>query len=283
MKRFLILMGVCLCVLMGNAQVKNVNGEKVVRKVDVYMVNKSKPYISVDFNYNKSLHLEEIICVAPASGKIIWKKHGDKLTRIEYNEEGKLRTDLKYQYELTNGLVTKCVIDNIGIDGNVLRYYYVYQYSDNRIITTNKRVYFREEYDNFEELSDRYREVFEWNVNNNVFTTQERGWRKGQTFNYPILYKNRTYYIELNNDTNMDLSLLYHNICKFNKLEDATEWFGKHSHNLTERDNGRYFDYIYANEFAENNSEEDLGNIIEIDVYNQYNELENICKIYYWE
>jgi hypothetical protein len=81
----------------------------------------------------------------------------------------------------------------------------------------------------------------------------------------------------------MDLSLLYHNICKFNKLEDATEWFGKHSHNLTERDNGRYFDYIYANEFAESNSEEDLGNIIEIDVYNQYNELENICKIYYWE
>ena len=185
-------MGVCFCVLIGNAQVKNVNGEKVVRKVDIYMVNKSKPYISVDFNYNKSLQLEEIICVAPASGKIIWKKHGDKLTRIEYNEEGKLRTDLKYQYELTNGLVTKCVVDNIGIEGNVLRYYYVYQYSDNRIITTNKRVYFREEYDNFEELSDRYREVFEWNANNNVFTTQERGLRKGQTFNYPILYKNRT-------------------------------------------------------------------------------------------
>ena len=273
MKRFLILISVCLCVLFGNAQVLNSSGQKVVRKIDIYGTNDVKPYITINFNYSNLLKLEEIVFITSASGKIVWKKNGDNLTRTEYNDEGKLRKDLVYHYEFTNGLITKCVIDNIGIEGNVLRYSYFYQYDNDRIIIADKRVYTRERYSSFEELSDRYREVFEWDSDGNVFTTEEKGWRSGQMFNFPILKKQREYFYDYNNNTNIDLSLLYNSISGLERIEMVTEWFGQHSLCLIEKDSNIYLDYSFNED----------GDILEMQEYTYFKKLKRLYKIYYWE
>ena len=275
MKRFLFLVCVYFCVFFGNAQVINGYGQYVVRKIDIYFVNETKPYISIDFNYSNSLKLEEVIFFAPATGKVIWKKDGDNLTRTEYNEDGKLRKDLVYHYELTNDLVTKCTIDNIGIEGNVLRHSYVYQYNNRKIAKAERHDYFREGNEDFVELSDRYREVFEWDCDDNVYTTTEKGWqwKIGQKFDYPILYENREYYNDYSNNSNIDLSLLYQNIGNFDRFEMVTEWFGEHSSYLIESDNNIGFDFSFDNKCV----------ILEMKEFNQFKKLKRIYKIYYWE
>lgn len=286
MKKFLIFFMICFCALFSNAQVKNKYGQDVVRKIEVYGdFDITKPYIFIEFNYSNSLSLEEIILNAPSSGKIFWKMKEDVLTRIEYDVNGKIRKDLVYKYNINDGLVTKCVIDNIGLEDNVLRFLYVYEYDDtNRLISEYKRDFFRESYENFVELSDRYCEVFEWDVDNRVFTSGQITWqwKIGQKFNGLIQYNNRKYYDELLNQTNIDLPMLYNNTVSCDRFERVTEWCGKHSRRLIEKDNAIYFDYIYDNESGGNDLGDTRGKITQMDVYNGKH-LEKTYKIYYWE
>ena len=272
MKRFIVFMLVFLCAISIDAQVRNSSGQKVVRQIDVYMGNNEKPYIMILFNYSNALKLEEIVFNAPASGKVVWKKTNNSLTRIEYDEEKKIRKDLSYGYKFENGLVSQCVIDNIGNDKSTLRYSYFYQYNDSNLVISDKRVYFSEKYGVFEELSDRYREVFEWDSENNVFTTDEKGWRNGQMYDYTVLHYNRSYNQRLMNDTNVDFTMLYRYIGNFDRFEMVSEWFGKHSNNLVEKDNGHNFKYVLDN-----------GNLIQIFEHNQFDRLEKTYKICYWE
>ncbi len=286
MKKFLIFFMVCFCVLFSNAQVKNKYGQDVVRKVEVYMVKQNKPYITIEFNYSNSLSLEEIHFIAPSTGKVVIKRSGDEITRVDYNIDGKIRNDLKYHYKVINNLITSCDIDNIGIDGNVLRYSYLYRYDEgNKLLSADKRVFTRERYEEFSELSDRYREAFLWNVDGVVYTTSERGWqwKIGQKFDYPFLFKERTYNFELENDINIDLFLLYDEIGNFDRLERITEWCGKHPSFLIEKNNGVYFDYTYDNENGGLDLSDDRGKMTQMDVYNCDKRLEKIFKISYWE
>lgn len=281
MRKFILLFSVCLCVLFANAQVRNSRGEKVVRRIDVYMPKDTLPYIMIDFNYSNSLKLEEVVFFAPKTGKVIWKRNGDELTRTEYYSDGKIRENLVYYYTITDDLITECIIENIETNGGVNRHCYSYFYSkNNRLITSDRRVFH-----NSVELSDRYREIFGWNEIGDVFTTNENGkqWKIGQNYSVPIKYKNRKYYEELDNDTNIDLPLIYENIGNFERFEMVTEWFGRHPVHLIEKNNNRYFDYIYDNEFGGDDLSDDRGNLIQMDVYNQYNRLDKIHKIYYWE
>ena len=286
MKRLLFFITFCLCVLFGNAQVKNAYGQNVVRKIDVYMPNKSKPYITIEFNYSNSLSLEEMNFFAPATGRVILKRNGDKLTRIDYDVNGNVRRDLRYQYTILNNLVGKCIIDNIGTYGVVLRHSYIYCYDEgNKMLSSDRRDFVREGKEEFGELSDRYREAFLWNVDGIVYTTREKGWqwKIGQKFDYPFLFKERKYYFELKNDTNIDLFLLYDEVGNFERLERFTEWCGKHPSFLVEEDNGRYFDYTFDNENGGLDLSDYRGKLVQMDVYNCDKRLETIFKITYWE
>ena len=77
MKRVIFLLVFCISAVLLNAQVKNSNGQKVVRQIEAYLPNMSSPYITINFNYSDNLDLEEIHLNAPASFKIkwIWKKY----------------------------------------------------------------------------------------------------------------------------------------------------------------------------------------------------------------
>lgn len=287
MKRVIFLLVFCISAVLLNAQVKNSNGQKVVRQIEAYLPNMSSPYITINFNYSDNLDLEEIHLNAPASFKIKWKKEDKKITRIQYDIDSGLRKDLVYHYTINdNNLISKCVIDNIGNDGCVLRYVYNYTYNVfNNITLSYKRAFFRERNEDFGELSDRYKEVFEWDLNYNVFTTEECGyqWKINQRFEHSVKFENRKYYAELINDTNIDLPLLYQYDGNCDRFEFVTEWNGNHSSNLIETNNTYYFDYTYDNEFGGTDLEEERGNIVQVDVYNSLKKLEKSYKIYYWE
>lgn len=286
MKKLLFFVTFCLCVLFSNAQVKNAYGQNVVRKVEVYLYNQTEPYITIDFNYSNSLQLEELYFVAPSTGKVLLKRDGDKLTRIDYDVNGNVRKDIKYYYTILNNLIGKCIIDNIGIQGNVLRNSYVYCYDEgNKLLSSDRSVFVRDRNEGFNELSDRYREVFLWNVDGIVYTTSEKGWqwKIGQKFDYPILFKERTYNFDLKNNINIDLFLLYKEIGNFERLEQCTEWCGKHPSFLIEKDRGVYFDYTFNNENGGVDLSDDRGKLLQMDVYNCDKRLEKTFKISYWE
>ena len=275
----------CFCALVGNAQVKNAYGQNVVRKVDVYLPKENKPYITINFNYSNSLNLEELRVVAPSS-KVILKRDGEQLTRVDYDSNGRKRNDIQYEYTILNNLVAKCNIDNIGTNGSILRYSYFYRYGDsNEMLSADRRVFTREREGKFTELSDRYREKFLWCVEGTVYTTSEKTWqwKIGQEFDYPILFTNRSYYYELNNNVNIDLFLLYQEVKDFQRLERFTEWCGKRPSYLIEKDNGNYFDYTYDNEYGGLDLSDDRGKIIQMDVYDIGKRLNKTFKITYWD
>ena len=277
MKKIVILLVSILCVLCSNAQVKNSNGEKVVRKVEVCFEDSEKPYIIVLFNYNNVLELEEIAFNALETCKIFWKKDKNGVKRVEYDENNFLREDLVYSYTIENGLIDNCKIDNINIVGGVLRYDYYYQYDNQkRLLSSNKFAYFKEKNQQFKELSDRYREIFEWDDENNVYTTQEWGWqwKIGQIFDHSVQYSERKYYPDLHNETNIDLSGLFNAVKNYDRFEMVTEWFGRHSEHLIENNCGYFYEYVYGDDF---------GNITEINVYNPNSVLEKTIKIHYWK
>ncbi len=285
MKRAILLIMFGISVLFLNAQVRNDKGQKVVSQIEVYFPNIPSPYIIIDFIYDNNLGLKGIDLNAPSSFSIKWKKDGKNITRVQYDNGRGLRKNLAYHYNVNdNNLITKCMIDNIGEDKCVLRYVYdnIYDKHGN-IILTHRRAFFREKNNNFEELSNRYKEIFKWDMNHNAFTTGERGyqWKINQRFEYSVNFENRKYYTELINDTNIDLSLLYQYDGNCDRFEFITEWYGNHSSNLIEMNNTYYFDYTYDNEFGGTDLEEERGNIVQVDVYASFKILKRYYKIRY--
>ena len=289
MKRIFILIMVCFCVAFyGVAQVKNHYGQDVVRKIDVYLPHTVKPYITIQFKYNDDFELQGISFDAPATGKIIWNKNGDELTRTDYDSDGFIEEDVEYRFKVKNNLIVGCIRDNFGLNGSILRYVYNYKYDwDNKMVSINRNVFHCEENQDFVELSDRYKEVFEWDVNGNVYTSTEIGWqwKKEKRFEFPILFDNRDYYDNIINNTNIDLPLLEKAISNFQRIELATEWCGKHSLYFVNEDNGWYFDYTFENDYGGNDLSDDnnVGKLQQMDVYNTHKTLENTYKIYYLE
>lgn len=275
MKRVILFIILFFSALMFNAQVMNNNGEKVIRKIEVYAETSLKPYAVMAFNYNNDLELEEIVVNIHLTCKFRLKKQGNTISRSDYRANGVINNKVRYQYSLKGGLVNDCQIDNIGVDNSVLRFDYKYCYdNDGRLKTINKFEYFREENNSFKELSDRYKEIFEWDEKYNVYTTGENGWnwKLNQEYDYNIQYKMREYYADLHNETNIDLSKLCLNITDYNRIETVTEWFGKHSKHYIESNNNYYFEIIYGN-----------SNVSEIVVYSPHKYVEKKYKIYYWE
>ena len=286
MKKFVIFILTCICVLISNAQIKNAEGKKVIKKIEVYPYDETKPTSTVEFNYTNSLDLKEIVLTNPSKDKLIWRMDGDILRHVEYDSEGNLKSERDYHYKLINGLITECIIDNIGLDGRVLRYSRYYHYdNENRLVTVDRHVFFHENKKEFSELSDRYRELFSWDDNGNVYTTGDVGWtwKNGEEFDPSVMYKKRVYNTELGNDTNIDFSMLLDNFSNQERFENVTEWMGKHSSNLLETNIFNYFDYVYDKESDETDSTKDKGNIIQIIVYASNKKLRSTYKITYLE
>lgn len=284
MRRFIFLFIACYVASFANAQVKNSNGEKVIRKIEVYNPDNEESCIEINFIYGGSNRLERIEYKSSLVGDIYITKNGSKISRIEYDSDGTFRRDLVYQYIIKDGLVIKCAINNIGRGKCVLSYAYFYNYDDKkRLESVGRRVFFHEWKQPFKELSDRYKEVFEWDDNGNAYTSGEIGyqWKIGQKSEYKIKYDNRKYYDDLINDTNINLPMLYENIRNNDRLEIVTEWFGKHPLYLIERDNGYYYDYSCDNENGGYDLSDSRGNIVQMDVYNCYKVLEKTFKIFY--
>ena len=284
MKKTILFILFCLSVFSANAQVRNINGEDVVRKIDIYLPKQTAPYITLMFNYDNSLALEEMHYLTPSNGKVVLKRNGNELVRTEYYSDGKIRGDLKYHFELTDNLITRCIIDNVRLDGGIVQFSYYYQYENNRLNVSNRREFFIKGRDDYEELSDRYKETFLWDENGNVYTSDEKPWQwkmeEKQVF--PIMFEDREYYETLANNTNIDLLMLYKEIDNYVRLERATEWSGKHSKYLVEKDKGTYFDYTFENEFGGTDLSKGRGKITQMDTYNRHGRLEKIFKIYYW-
>ena len=74
MKRTVLFIILFFSVLSINAQVMNNNGEKVIRKIEVYAESSLKPYAVMAFNYNNDLELEEIVVNIPLTCKFRLKK-----------------------------------------------------------------------------------------------------------------------------------------------------------------------------------------------------------------
>ena len=149
MKRTVLFIILFFSVLSINAQVMNNNGEKVIRKIEVYAESSLKPYAVMAFNYNNDLELEEIVVNIPLTCKIRLKKQGNTISRSDYDANGVINNKVRYQYSLKEDLVNDCQIDNIGVDNSVLRFDYKYCYdNEGRLKTINKFEYFREEFAN---------------------------------------------------------------------------------------------------------------------------------------
>ena len=112
MKKFVIFILTCICVLISNAQIKNAEGKKVIKKIEVYPYDETKPTSTVEFNYTNSLDLKEIVLTNPSKDKLIWRMDGDILRHVEYDSEGNLKSERDYHYKLINGLITECIIQN---------------------------------------------------------------------------------------------------------------------------------------------------------------------------
>lgn len=103
----------------------NTKGKKMVSKIESFLYDHKKPYITIDFHYTPNKELCEMIFDAPASRKIVFKKSGNTLTRTEYDyhKDGKEKKYLRFSYTFNNeGYISSKTEDSKGLDGSVGRW-----------------------------------------------------------------------------------------------------------------------------------------------------------------
>ena len=139
-------------------------------------------------------------------------------------------------------------------------------------------IYLREFYNDKgkspKELSDRYKTFYSQNANGNYeWTLIPYNWRERRTaedrLSNALKWDIPTYYDDLVDDTNMNLSwlLLGKNTDLF---EMTTEWVNCHSEHLLKEWCGDKYEYLHDND----------GNIIQINEY-MFDDLRKIYKLFY--
>lgn len=286
MSRLLYVFAFCLFALPTFCQQRNSKGQKIISKIEAYSQRGDKPYIIIDFKYNSNLELQEVVQQAPASKQTVyWKKQGSALTQKVVWDYQTIYKPSKYTYALTpDGYIHTKTIDDLGIDGSVLRHLYEYHYDakGTKLSMIYERTFFKERNGKFVELSDRDKTYYGWDSNDNMFKSDldSYQWKRGQKeSNLPIEWNAFKYYDELLNDTNLNLALIDESVRDINDFVLLTEWVSCHSKHLVEK---RYytFSYIYDNKRGNSDKDENKGNIIRIDVY-QHGHLDKFFKLYY--
>lgn len=287
MKKTICLLVFSLLALPSISQQRNKMGLKVVSKIEAYQQGKEEPYIIIDFKYNSAFELQEVIHNAPASEETIyWKKQGNTLTQKVLWHYQSIYKPPKYIYTLTpDGYIRTKTMDDLGIDGSVLRHLYEYHYDaeNSKLSMIYSRTFFKEPKGQFDELSDRDRTYYGWDSKDNMFKSRidAYNWRNGQTeSNLPIEWNAFKYHDEHMNDTNLNLSLIYESLSDTNEFEMLTEWVCCHSNHLVENKYSAMFLYTFDNEQGDTRTDGDQGNIIQIDVY-QHEKLDVYFKLYY--
>ena len=79
----------------------NNNGEKVIRKIEVYAESSLKPYAVMAFNYNNDLELEEIVVNIPLTCKFRLKKQCNTISRSDYDANGRVKESSRCAVENT--------------------------------------------------------------------------------------------------------------------------------------------------------------------------------------
>lgn len=286
MSRLLYVFAFCLFALPTFCQQRNSKGQKIISKIEAYSQRGDKPYIIIDFKYNSNLELQEVVQQAPASKQTVyWKKQGSALTQKVVWDYQTIYKPSKYTYALTpDGYIHTKTIDDLGIDGSVLRHLYEYHYDakGTKLSMIYERTFFKERNGKFVELSDRDKTYYGWDSNDNMFKSNidSYQWKRGQKeSNCPIEWKAFKYYDELLNDTNLNLALIDESLRDTNDFVLLTEWVSCHSKHLVEN---RYytFTYTFDNKRGDLGKDGDKGNIIQIEVYH-LSHLEKVFKLYY--
>lgn len=286
MSRFINVLAFCLFALPTFCQQRNSKGQKIVSKIEAYLQGQDKPYIIIDFKYSPTFELQEVVHNAPASEQTIyWKKQGKTLTqKVLWHNQSMYKPPM-YTYSLTpDGYIRTKTLDDLGIDGSVLRHLYEYHYNaeNSKLSMIYERTFFKETKEQFVELSDRYRTYYGWDSKGNMFNSRidAYNWKNGQTeSDLPIEWNASKYYDNLLNDTNLNLSLIDESIRDTNDFEMLTEWVCCHSSHLVEK-SYNVFRYTFDNEHGDVGTDGDKGNIIQIDVY-QHGKLNRSFKLYY--
>ena len=265
-----------------SAQSVNKKGEKVVRRIERYSPDAEKPYMTLLFKYNAKLELAEITADVTDAKKIVWRKNDGRIERTEYDSNGNVNKTYDVRYTVEGGLVTERTCDEMCTDGSTFRRDFFFRYgSTGEMESITEFQYDREQGKGFVELSDRYIELFSWDFDGNVYSSDQRGWnwRNGEMpEKFPINYKERKYYVALLNDTNVDLTKLCLWKTGADTVEETTEWFGRHSAYIMEED--WPFCYVFKCD--------EKGNAVRADIYkgriaSPDRRLEDIVMIYYLE
>ena len=173
MSRLLYVFAFCLFALPTFCQQRNSKGQKIISKIEAYSQRGDKPYIIIDFKYNSNLELQEVVQQAPASKQTVyWKKQGSALTQKVVWDYQTIYKPSKYTYALTpDGYIHTKTIDDLGIDGSVLRHLYEYHYDakGTKLSMIYERTFFKERNGKFVELSDRDKTYYGWDSNDNMF------------------------------------------------------------------------------------------------------------------
>lgn len=280
MNKVITILILLLTALPSFCQRRNAKGQKVIEKVTVQMKREASPFITINFSYDRNLSMNGIIFKSNFN-KIVWKRQGNTITRILYDEKGNVDKNYRYSLEIgTNGMLSKLFSDNIGIDGSLLTFRYYFDYTTNeRLSKITQRHFYCPYRQSPIELCDRYIERFGWDGNGNIFVADLYAyeWKKEVPKPREVNWSQKEYG-NLKNDTNIDFLFLHEGICNTDLFEMATPWINCHSNNLIAYDkkSGVYYDYT----FNEN------GNLVKCTTYKLYGiygkkYVEYVINIYY--
>lgn len=234
----------------------NTKGKKMVSRIESFLHDDKKPYITIDFHYTPNKELCEMIFDAPETGKIVFKKSGNTLTRTEYDytKDGKEKKYLRFSYTFNNkGYISTKTEDEKGLDGSVCRWVWEYCYDDNyRLAIVNKKFFYKGNgLRTFEEREgDRFHRHFLWDENGNILKRLDSClgncvWGEDNGNNHIRWYNDEIKYYDLLNDTNINFYSLVQDQGGEEHFEHWTEWVNMNPKNLVQTA-GRYrFEYVY--------------------------------------
>lgn len=230
----------------------NTKGKKMVSRIESFLHDDKKPYITIDFHYAPNTELSEMIFDAPESMKIVFKKSGNTLTRTEYDydNDGKEKKYLRFSYTFNNeGYISSKTQDEKGLDGSVSRWVREYCYDENcRLAIVNHKFFYKGNgLRTFEEREgDRFHRHFLWDENGNILKRLDSClgncvWGEDNGNNHIRWYNDEIKYYDLLNDTNIN----FYSLVQDQGDEEWTEWVNMNPRNLVQTA-GRYrFEYVY--------------------------------------
>lgn len=295
----LLVIMVIITIVPSYAQRLNSRNQKVVSKIEKYypMRNddgtKTLSLLTIIlFDYDADFNLIGIDYNSPKSERNVWKRNGNNITRSSYYfsyEDKKEKPDrnCRFSYELdTNGLITKDIRDQIGIDGSIRRYIYSFSYDEDTYLNLiYERIFYAFPNKPFDEGSVRHKIYMDKDSFGNVFraSLDTYEYQTSEEHYNEIEWWKREY-SDYKSDTNIDLSELC--LYRYSSISNSyweilTEWTGNHSKNLIKCTKSKRGDISHRYEYTF----DDNNNVIQIDVYDDgyynKNKFETSYKIYY--